>query len=190
MPIFPSICGATAPTSSRTSTSDSPGRSYRGRSPRTSPGTATGTSTPSSTERCPFARRRRVQTFPDWFRFAGHPTAQFRQIGNAVPPALARAIGESIARGLRRKGRAEDASLREELVAWHRNGNRLPLPWRSSFDPWLILVSELLLGRTPSRSHWACLRRASCNRSRSRDYFLKSAMGPWEAQGDGNGRQG
>ena len=32
----------------------------------------------------------RIQTFPDSFRFAGHPTVQFRQIGNAVPPALAR----------------------------------------------------------------------------------------------------
>ena len=34
-------------------------------------------------------------------------------------------------------------------MASHRNGNRLPLPWRSSFDPWLILVSELLLDETP-----------------------------------------
>ena len=33
----------------------------------------------------------RLQTFPDWFRFAGPPSAAFRQIGNAVPPALARA---------------------------------------------------------------------------------------------------
>lgn len=91
----------------------------------------------------------RIQTFPDWFRFAGYATTQFRQIGNAVPPALARAIGMSIVRGLRCKTPAEDSMFREELVAWHRNGNRLAVPWRSSFDPWLILVSELLLRRAP-----------------------------------------
>lgn len=34
-------------------------------------------------------------------------------------------------------------------MSWHRNGHRLPIPWRSSFDPWLILVSELLLRRVP-----------------------------------------
>jgi DNA (cytosine-5)-methyltransferase 1 len=91
----------------------------------------------------------RIQTFPDWFRFAGHPTTQFRQIGNAVPPALAREIGKSIAQALRRRTHPEDTRFRDELVRWHRDGNRLPLPWRSSFDPWLILISELLVRRTP-----------------------------------------
>jgi DNA (cytosine-5)-methyltransferase 1 len=89
----------------------------------------------------------RIQTFPDWFRFAGHPTTQYRQIGNAVPPALAYAIGRELFRGLRRKTRREDTSFREALIRWHRGGNRIPLPWRSSYDPWLILISELLLRR-------------------------------------------
>ena len=31
----------------------------------------------------------RLQTFPDHVRFAGPPSAAFRQIGNAVPPLLA-----------------------------------------------------------------------------------------------------
>ena len=35
----------------------------------------------------------RLQSFPDSFRFAGAMNAAFRQIGNAVPPLLARAIG-------------------------------------------------------------------------------------------------
>lgn len=38
----------------------------------------------------------RVQTFPDWFLFSGFPSNRLTQIGNAVPPMLARAIGESI----------------------------------------------------------------------------------------------
>ncbi len=36
------------------------------------------------------------QGFPNDFIFAGSQTAQFKQIGNAVPPLLAQALGESI----------------------------------------------------------------------------------------------
>ncbi len=36
------------------------------------------------------------QSFPNGFIFSGSQTAAFRQIGNAVPPGLARALGESI----------------------------------------------------------------------------------------------
>ena len=38
----------------------------------------------------------RIQTFPDRFRFAGYPSSRYRQIGNAVPPMLASAIGSSV----------------------------------------------------------------------------------------------
>jgi len=31
----------------------------------------------------------RLQSFPDWFEFAGNETSKFNQIGNAVPPLLA-----------------------------------------------------------------------------------------------------
>ncbi|MCC6960304.1 MAG: DNA (cytosine-5-)-methyltransferase, partial [Dehalococcoidia bacterium] len=52
----------------------------------------------------------RVQSFPDHFRFAGYRTSRFRQIGNAVPPLLAEAIGRAIARAIRdyRQGDLEE----------------------------------------------------------------------------------
>lgn len=44
----------------------------------------------------------RIQSFPDSFRFVGHRSSRYRQIGNAVPPLLAEVIGRSLARALRR----------------------------------------------------------------------------------------
>jgi DNA (cytosine-5)-methyltransferase 1 len=38
----------------------------------------------------------RLQSFPDSFEFKGNMGDRFRQIGNAVPPLLAKAIAEEV----------------------------------------------------------------------------------------------
>ena len=49
--------------------------------------------------RVPTARESaRIQSFPDRFRFLGIKTSQLKQVGNAVPPLLAQALAEEIAK--------------------------------------------------------------------------------------------
>ncbi len=42
----------------------------------------------------------RLQSFPDRFRFLGSSSSRYKQIGNAVPPLLARAVADQIQTGL------------------------------------------------------------------------------------------
>lgn len=44
----------------------------------------------------------RIQSFSDTFKFIGIKTSQLKQVGNAVPPLLAKALGESISAVLKR----------------------------------------------------------------------------------------
>jgi DNA (cytosine-5)-methyltransferase 1 len=94
----------------------------------------------------------RIQTFPDRVRFAGQPTHRLRQIGNAVPPLLAEALGREVARALRVSPspprRDRNLSFRRDLLAWHHDHIR-SFPWRTSgMTPWLVLMAEMCLHRT------------------------------------------
>jgi DNA (cytosine-5)-methyltransferase 1 len=93
----------------------------------------------------------RLQTFPDWFRFAGYPSDRLRQIGNAVPPLVATRIGERILSALRAPSDASPSfrtrDFRRRILRWHRRQDRA-YPWRDTRDPWLVLATEILLRRT------------------------------------------
>jgi DNA (cytosine-5)-methyltransferase 1 len=59
----------------------------------------------------------RLQGFPDDWKFSGKKTAAYRQVGNAFPPPVARAVGRSIVAAFKRKARsaaamADDLQLR------------------------------------------------------------------------------
>ena len=45
----------------------------------------------------------RFQSFPDSFEFSGSMTSQFRQVGNAVPPLLAKRLGEAVLESINSK---------------------------------------------------------------------------------------
>ena len=99
----------------------------------------------------------RIQTFPDRFRFAGHPTSRFRQIGNAVPPMLASAIAAEVRSSLNEgstpneigERRADYSStFRSDLIGWFRAYGR-KFPWRDvNLSPWQHLLVEMCLHRT------------------------------------------
>ncbi len=99
----------------------------------------------------------RIQTFPDRFRFAGRPSNRYQQIGNAVPPLLASAIGWELRSGLEdspdgaeqpKESTDCNSSFRESLVQWFQ-WNRRDFPWRRlGLNPWQVLLLEMCLHRT------------------------------------------
>lgn len=92
----------------------------------------------------------RVQTFPDDFRFAGTQTHRYRQIGNAVPVLLGRAVGEAVLRGIEGPTHVAMPSdrFRQRLMSW-QSDRKQRHPWRhGSADPWHVMIGELGLRRS------------------------------------------
>jgi DNA (cytosine-5)-methyltransferase 1 len=108
----------------------------------------------------------RIQTFPDHFRFAGPPSAAFRQIGNAVPPLLGRHLGTAVAAALQR-GKPTPYSTREvagRLATWFDSVESPALPWLRSQTRWQVISAEIMLDRATSdqvRFVWPLLARWS-----------------------------
>ena len=93
----------------------------------------------------------RLQTFPDDFRFAGPPSAAFKQIGNAVPPRLGMAIGGAVDEALSKDEKKSDTSreVSKLLADWFNSipTRNLSSPWARSDSRWKAVIAELLLER-------------------------------------------
>ncbi len=94
----------------------------------------------------------RIQSFPDRFRFSGTPMHRFRQIGNAVPPLLAEALGRQLLAALARPNtgaeHADPDAFRRQLLRWHARAGR-KFPWRTpGASRWKVLMAEVCLHRT------------------------------------------
>ena len=94
----------------------------------------------------------RLQTFPDWFRFAGTTSHAYRQIGEAVPPMLGEALGRAIMNSFEES--SKDAFLRTgdlgaRLCEWldSQCDDEMRAPWRRSGSLWLTLIGSLLQDR-------------------------------------------
>lgn len=69
----------------------------------------------------------RLQSFPDRVRFYGSVTEQYEQVGNAVPPLFARAIGTQIQAMLTRQENGENV-----ISGFYGIGSELELPFFSN----------------------------------------------------------
>ena len=80
----------------------------------------------------------RLQTFPDRFRFAGPPSAAFRQIGNAVPPARRRAARPGRPRQPGTTRSRPGRRRRRSPACWPGGSvrcRRWSVPWLQRADP-------------------------------------------------------
>lgn len=69
----------------------------------------------------------RIQTFPDYWTFAGGIGAQYKQIGNAAPVNLAKALGKAVIGSLKTKGEIS-IMAKYKSVAGERINNELNKP--------------------------------------------------------------
>ncbi|MGW2932618.1 DNA (cytosine-5-)-methyltransferase [Streptomyces sp. NPDC001156] len=106
----------------------------------------------------------RLQTFPDGFRFAGPPSAAFRQVGNAVPPFLGEHLGSAVMAALddARPAPPTTQKIAETLANWFTSLAHRNLPWLTASSRWQVISAEILLDRMPpqqSRPLWPLLER-------------------------------
>lgn len=96
----------------------------------------------------------RLQTFPDRVRFAGPPTAQLRQIGNAVPPFLGRSLGTALLNSLE-AAEPDGPSTNHtsaHLATWFNENGVGGQIWLEGQSKWSVRLGEALL--SPDDPHY------------------------------------
>jgi len=104
----------------------------------------------------------RLQGFADNYVFEGSISSQIEQVANAVPPPLAAAVARAIQEMPRHtksvfgfvykklqksSSRSTSGRLRKAFEQTHRLSQR-KFPWRRVRNPFVVLVTEILLQRT------------------------------------------
>lgn len=111
----------------------------------------------------------RIQTFPDRFRFAGSRSHAFAQIGNAVPPELARRVTVAVLSALEHEveggGELVTPPSTRRRVFRHQLSDWLDCDWGLWLrigDPWSVLVSTIC-GRRGAGDELAALVLQECS---------------------------
>ncbi|MYG25853.1 MAG: DNA cytosine methyltransferase [Boseongicola sp. SB0677_bin_26] len=128
----------------------------------------------------------RLQTFPDDFRFAGHRSHQFQQIGNAVPPGLAQQIGSAILQSLRGHHDAPNRGRARRSLLNRRNGFRESILHWVNTDSNARCAVESLSDGAGQKQRWADLLAGRESGLVSSAPALRVAA---RVAGDQNGRQ-
>jgi DNA (cytosine-5)-methyltransferase 1 len=126
----------------------------------------------------------RLQTFPDRFRFAGPPSAAFRQIGNAVPPAVGEHLGRAILASLGTPLPAESSTQKIAglLARWFESLEHRSVPWLRARSRWPVIIAEILLERLAAqqtRSLWPLVARWETPAATLADEAELREIGKW-----------
>jgi len=95
----------------------------------------------------------RIQTFPDSYRFCGFPRHAFKQIGEAVPPLLGKAVGLEVLKALvlnvKQRSSPTTRDTVRALTDWYEklDASEAKLPWLTFEDIWTKVVGQLLFDR-------------------------------------------